>query len=150
MIAPSRGTHTDSGTYALPQLPNQDRPEEIHVGAAPETDRTRDFSPPVDVLRSDDRLTVTLEAPGADHDSLSVTVRDGVLVMEGYKPPFGPGGHGGSTSSATDFGHFRERISLPREAQTDDVRAAYEHGILSVTVPLAQSNGSRSISIRQS
>jgi len=150
MIGSRKGTHTERTAYALPHLPKQDRPEEIHVGSDTDADRTSDFSPPVDVLSSDDRLTVTLEAPGADQESLSVTIKNGMLTLQGYKPPLGPAGHGSSPYTGSNFGRFREQINLPREARTDDTRAAYERGLLSVIVPLADSHGFSSIPIRQS
>ena len=150
MTIQHRKAQSGSAAYAVPRPAQQNRPEEIHVGDEPEADEASDFSPPVDVVRAEDRLLVTLEAPGAEHDSLSVTVRGAALHLKGYKPPLGPAGHGSSASSARAFGSFHERIPLPDEARTDDIHGEYEQGILSVTVPLGDTQGARTIPIQQS
>jgi len=136
--------------YAYPRPKTQHRPAKIHVNEKPGNGREPDFSPPVDVVRSDQRLMITAEIAGADSDSLSVTVRNGNLVLKGHKPPLEPSGHGPGPGPERQSGQFSEQIPLPDGADIQRIEAAYERGILSVNVPLTDDAGSGTIPIHQS
>lgn len=145
-------THTTPAraAYAYPRPKEQKRPAEIHVGKETRDRNTADFSPPVDIVRSGGELLITAEVAGADRDSLSATVRDGDLVIEGHKPPLDPAGHGTGFGPERQSGRFRERIPLPNEADIQEIDGAYERGILSVTVPLNDGEDSATIPIHKS
>ncbi|MFC3961567.1 Hsp20/alpha crystallin family protein [Nocardia jiangsuensis] len=88
----------------------------------------------VEVTRDDTGVVVRAELPGVDPDKdVSVTVRDGVLHIRAERSE--------STESQGrsefSYGSFLRALALPAGAREDDITAAYDKGILTVTVPVS-------------
>jgi HSP20 family molecular chaperone IbpA len=82
----------------------------------------------------DGKYVLRAEIPGIDPaKDASVSVRDGVLTVKAERTQRGESkGH-----SEFNYGSFTRQVSLPAGAQEDDIVAAYDKGILTVTVPVA-------------
>jgi HSP20 family protein len=82
---------------------------------------------PVDVYGDKANTYVRAELPGVTRDAISVEVVDGSLSIQASRKGKSPGGE--------DTVSFSRVIGVPTEVQTDKVTAAYEDGILTVTLP---------------
>ena len=95
------------------------------------------FRPQVDCIRTDDppALHVVVELPGVDPDELQVVAADRVLVVAGARrrPPMSGRYH----QMELEYGPFQRRIPLDEPVDTSAATARYEHGILTVVLPIA-------------
>lgn len=104
---------------------------------------TRYVTPPVDILETDEGLTVVADVPGLDEGSLEISVDQGVLTIEG-KAVFG-GGDLIWREYAMD-GYWRQ-FQLPDTFDADKARAGVTHGVLTLHLPKAEAAKPRKIAI---
>ncbi|MDQ2982110.1 MAG: Hsp20/alpha crystallin family protein [Actinomycetota bacterium] len=99
----------------------------------------RGFKPQVDCIRSEDppALHVVVELPGVDPSELQVIAADRVLVVAGVRsrPPL----RGRYQQMEIEYGPFQRRIPLDEPVDTSAATARYEHGMLTVVLPIAAS-----------
>jgi HSP20 family protein len=97
----------------------------------------RGFRPQVDCIRSEDppELNVVVELPGIDPASIKVVAADRVLVVAGERrrPPL----QGRYQQMEIEYGPFQRRIPLDEPVDTTKASARYEHGVLTVVLPIA-------------
>ena len=97
----------------------------------------RGFRPQVDCVRSDDppALHVVVELPGVDPSELQVVAADRVLVVAGVRQrqPL----EGRYQQMEIEYGPFQRRIPLDEPVDTTAATARYEHGLLTVELPIA-------------
>ncbi|MDP9231140.1 MAG: Hsp20/alpha crystallin family protein [Actinomycetota bacterium] len=97
----------------------------------------RGFRPQVDCIRSEDpsALHVVVELPGVDPAELQVVATDRVLVVGGVRrrPPL----RGRYQQMEIEYGPFQRRIPLDEPVDTSAATARYEHGMLTVVLPIA-------------
>src|SRR5258707_7389172 len=92
------------------------------------------------LLRLEDEMKeglyqVRAELPGVDPtDGIEVTVRDGRLTIKAERTQTSESnGH-----SEFSYGEFVRTVPLPAGADEDDIKATYDRGILTVSVPLSE------------
>ncbi|GAS87162.1 Hsp20/alpha crystallin family protein [Mycolicibacterium brisbanense] len=75
------------------------------------------------------------EIPGVDPaKDVDITVRDGVLTIKAERSEKKEtNGH-----SEFSYGSFTRSLTLPAGADEDGIKASYDKGILSITVPVAE------------
>ena len=99
----------------------------------------RGFRPQVDCIRSEDppALHVVVELPGVDPAELQVIAADRILVVAGVRrrPPL----RGRYQQMEIEYGPFQRRIPLDEPVDTNATTARYEHGMLTVVLPIAAS-----------
>jgi HSP20 family protein len=81
------------------------------------------------------KYEVRAELPGVDPaKDVEITVRDGLLTIKAErseKKDF-------DGRSEFVYGSFERTVSLPTGAKEDDIKASYDKGILTVSVPVAE------------
>jgi|HubBroStandDraft_6_1064221.scaffolds.fasta_scaffold783356_2 HSP20 family protein len=82
---------------------------------------------PVDIYEDKDNTYVRAELPGVSREAIGVEVVDGSLSIEASRKE--KSGDSESTQS------FSRLVSIPDEVQADKISAAYENGVLTVTLP---------------
>ena len=93
------------------------------------------------VLRLEDETKdgvyeVRAELPGVDPvEDVEVTVRDGALTIKALRTRTGES----DGISEFSYGSFSRTVALPDGADKDDITATYDRGILTVSVPLSDS-----------
>lgn len=86
---------------------------------------------PVDLYEDRDHTYVRAELPGVSRDDLNVEmVEDYLTISASRKTPTGNGDGEGEQSFS-----FSRSVTIPGQVQADKVNAAYENGILTVTLP---------------
>ena len=97
----------------------------------------------------DGSYVVRAELPGIDPEKdVEVTVAKGILTIRAERREEETGKH----HSEFHYGTFSRSVTLPASADQDHIDAVYGHGILEVTVKLADQDAeasSRKIPIRQ-
>jgi HSP20 family protein len=106
----------------------------------------RGFRPAIDVYRGEDprAFTVVVELAGVDAEDVEVATAGNTLVIRGVRRR---GRHQRVVHMEIDYGPFERRISLPDPVDADAAQAAYHHGLLVVTLPIAE-RPTRRVSVR--
>ena len=101
--------------------------------------RRAGFRPALDVYRTDDppAITVVVELAGIDPAEVDVAVLEGVLVVRGHRR------RKASDQRVyqhieIDYGVFERRVQLNDAVDSEAASAAYENGLLSISLPLAR------------
>lgn len=94
--------------------------------------------PQIDCVRTHDpaELTVVVEIPGADPDTIRVALDGRQLAVSGERPR--PRIAGQYYRSEIEYGAFQRRVALPDDVDIDRARAEYERGLLRIVLPLAE------------
>lgn len=95
----------------------------------------------VDLFEDKDNTYVRAELPGVDRKDINVEVVDDYLTISGSRKVFAADG------KATEAAEFSRSIAIPEAVQTDKVAAAYENGVLTVTLPKREEAKPRKISV---
>lgn len=83
----------------------------------------------------DGNYEVRAELPGIDPaKDVDITVRDGLLTIKAERSEKKE--YNGR--SEFSYGSFERAVSLPPGANEDDIKATYDKGILTVSVPVAE------------
>ncbi|MCV7202074.1 hypothetical protein B7435_01825 [Mycolicibacterium peregrinum] len=95
---------------------------------------------------TEDHYELRAEIPGIDPaNDVQITVADGQLTVKAERS------ERVDTTARSEFsyGSFLRTVTLPAEADEDNITAGYERGILTVRVPLSQNPaGARQIAIQ--
>lgn len=104
--------------------------------------------PPTNIWEDDGTLYLEAELPGMREDELDVTISGHELVLKGTpKPEELPEG-ATPLIRERDLPGFSRVIHLPVEIDQEKIEAALENGILTLTMPKAESARSRQIKVR--
>lgn len=102
--------------------------------------------PPINVLRRGDDFVITAELPGVRKEDLDIQVKGNQVRIQGTKAV---------TVAEEASVHRRERsgarfdrtLQLPAQIDADKASADYRDGVLTLTLPRAESDKPRSVAI---
>src|SRR5436190_17452223 len=96
---------------------------------------TRPWSPPVDILETENELVLKADLPDVELKDIDVRVENQTLTIAGErkfeKKDAGKGYHRIERS----YGSFVRSFAVPNSFDTEHVNAGYNNGVLSVTLP---------------
>ena len=93
---------------------------------------------PVDVYREDGNLVIKAEVPGVTSDELDISVKDNVLTISGETSAEEEVKEENYIRRERRYGSFSRSLALPVDAEGDKAEAAFEDGVLTVTIPIAE------------
>lgn len=93
------------------------------------------MSPRINVSETKSEIRVTAELPGVDPENLEVDVIDDMLMIRGEKAFEREADDENFHLLERAYGAFQRNIQLPFTPPSDQVRASFENGVLSVMVP---------------
>ena len=105
---------------------------------------------PLDVTRTADALVVEAALPGIKPEDVDITVEDSTLTIRGEFRDERKSGEGESLVSEIRRGSFGRTITLPSGLEADKATATFEHGVLTLWIPKAESVKPRQIRISPS
>ena len=105
------------------------------------------WSPSLDVYQDDEKVTVQLELAGLKKEDFDISLEDDVLTISGNRNPEAATGNGETFRRERVYGAFRRSVSLPTPVKGDQVKASYQDGILTVTLPKAEEAKPRKINV---
>ena len=97
----------------------------------------RGFRPAVDVYRLDEppELRIVVEVAGVEPERIELATRGRTLSIAGERAR--PGGTGTYQQMEIEHGRFQRSIALPADVDPGAASASYEHGILTIALPIA-------------
>ena len=108
---------------------------------------SRSSKPHLNVWTSPEAAVVTVQLPGVDPAALDLSLEGKTLTLRGERTPLELGDGESAPRRERAFGPFARTVELPFEVENDAVSASYEHGVLAVTLPRAESNKPKKIAI---
>ncbi len=109
---------------------------------------TSGWAPPLDVFEDESKVTVQVESAGMKKEDFDISLHDDVLTISGERKTDGEKREGESFRSERFFGTFSRSITLPAAVKADEVKATYEDGVLTVTLPKAEEAKPKKIEVR--
>jgi HSP20 family protein len=103
---------------------------------------------PLDVVRSDSDVTLRLDVPGVDPDSIEVTVDREVLSVSVKRQEERTENDKFFVRERT-MGTFTRRVRLSENLNAEAVEASYDHGVLEVRIPVLEQAKPRKIEVRK-
>ena len=113
----------------------------------PEDRPAGQWSPPVDILESDDRIVLRADLPGVEQDDIELRVEDGILVLRGQRKPPADVRPEDMHRSERPHGSFVRSFSLPQNIDLSAIRASQKSGVLEVVMPKKQESKAKAIRI---
>ena len=110
-------------------------------------DGAHGFSPALDVHQDKDNVVVHAELPGMKKEDITLSLHDGLLTVSGERRQEKAHDEKSRVRNERFFGRFERTITLPVQVDGTRVAAAYENGILTVTLPKAEAAKPRQIEI---
>ena len=107
----------------------------------------RSMAMPLDAYRKNDSFLIRLDLPGVRTDSIELTVEDNVLTIKADRPA--PPASEGIEAVITErpFGTFARQVFLGTNLDTENIKADYEAGVLSLAIPVAEHAKPRRIEV---
>jgi HSP20 family protein len=105
------------------------------------------FAPRLDVVERDGELLVSAELPGLEEKDISVEVHGNVLSLQGEKKSEHEERKAGWHWSERSYGSFRRMVELPVDVEADKASASFKNGVLTITLPKAESAKVRNIPV---
>ena len=114
-----------------------------------ETMQSGSYVPPMDVIETTDAILCHLEVPGMSRDDLDIRAEGNIVTVSGEKKTQLRQNEkdGGFRSVERRYGRFERSFALPRSVDPSNVKASYEHGVLTIVLPKAEQSKPRRIQI---
>ena len=102
---------------------------------------------PMDAYRDGDEFVVAFDLPGVSPEAIDVDVERNMLTVKAERRPAAHGDGVQVDLSERPLGVFSRRILLADALDTQDIRADYEAGVLTLRIPIAERARPRKISV---
>ncbi len=107
-----------------------------------------DWTPTVDISETDTEYVIKAELADVDKEAVKVTVRDGVLTLQGErkqeKEEKGKKFH----RIERAYGRFVRNFTLPEDVNEGEVKAEYQDGILIIHIPKSEKAKPKTIEVK--
>jgi len=93
------------------------------------------FKPTLDLGASDKEYTISVELPGVDENDVKLEVMDDTLTIRGEKRQEKEEKERNYYRIERSYGSFQRMLSLPEDADQENIKAVFKKGVLTVTLP---------------
>ena len=93
------------------------------------------FKPTLDLGATEQEYTISVELPGVDEKDVKVEIADDTLTIRGEKRQEKEEKDKNFYRVERSYGSFQRVLSLPEDADQDNVKAVFKKGVLTVTLP---------------
>ncbi len=104
--------------------------------------------PAVDITENADAFVVNVEVPGIKKNDVKISVQNGVLTVRGERKQEEESQ--GETYHRLERSHgvFQRSFTLPTSVKSDKIDAAYNDGVLTITLPKAEEAKPKEIEVK--
>jgi len=106
------------------------------------------WMPPVDVLEEADAIRIIAEVPGVKPEDVKISVENNVLTIQGTKEQVAEERTERVHRYERTYGAFERSFTLPATVDANNIKAGYEHGVLTVTLPKLEKAKPRQIPVQ--
>jgi HSP20 family protein len=97
--------------------------------------QTQAWTPPLDVWENESTVTYSFDLPGIPLEDISIEAEDGRLTISASRSHASELDTERFYSLERRYGTFSRTVGLPQGVAEEAISAAYENGVLTVTVP---------------
>ena len=90
--------------------------------------------PTVDINASDKEYSISVEVPGIEQDDITLEISGDTLCVRGEKRQVKEDKEKNYYRMERSYGAFQRLLSLPEDADRDNVAANFKNGVLTVTI----------------
>jgi HSP20 family protein len=109
---------------------------------------TEEWSPSVDISETKDKLVINAELPGLDATDVNVSISGDLLTIKGEKKKEEEEKDEHHHYMGRYYGSFKRSFKLPVNVKTDKIEAAFDKGVLKVTLPKTEEAKKKEIEIK--
>lgn len=103
---------------------------------------------PLDVVDEGDNMVVRASLPGIHADDIDVSIENHVLTIKAQTKAEEERAEANYLIRERRAGSFYRAIRLPESADTSKADSAYEHGVLTVTLPKVETRKARRVEVK--
>jgi HSP20 family protein len=107
----------------------------------------RPLAMPMDAYRKADAFLIRLDLPGVQADSIDLTVEENVLTIKAERPAPPTSEDVQTVISERPYGTFTRQVFLGENLDSDKIRAEYDSGVLTLSIPVAEHAKPRRIEV---
>jgi HSP20 family protein len=111
----------------------------------PRTSRPR--SPAVDIVETEDALTLKADLPDVKTEDIDIRVENNTMTLRGSRKFEKDTSVKGYHRIERSYGDFVRSFALPNTVETDKVGAEYENGVLTITLPKKEAAKPRQVKV---
>jgi HSP20 family protein len=115
------------------------RDEELFTGT---------WAPPVDIVETKDKLTLTTELPGFTEEQIHINFEDGVLSIDGERKFERESKEENYHRVERSYGKFLRSFSLPANIDSQRIGAHFANGVLTIEMPKREETKPKSIKVQ--
>jgi len=104
--------------------------------------------PPVDIFEDPEAIRIIAEVPGVKPEEVKISLEDNVLTIRGSKQQAAEERTERVHRYERTYGTFERSFTLPATVDASNIQASYEHGVLTVTLPKAETAKPRQIEVQ--
>jgi HSP20 family protein len=108
---------------------------------------TAAWVPVVDIFEEPDHLRIVAEIPGVKPENVKIAVEDNVLTIQGTKEQVAEERAEKVHRYERTYGAFERSFTLPGTVNAEAIKATYEHGLLTLTLPKLEKAKARQIKV---
>lgn len=108
---------------------------------------TGDWAPAVDIHENENNFIIHADLPGIDKENIDVSMENNTLTIKGERNHFHEDKHKDYVRTERVMGRFYRRFTLPDTADSENITAKTEKGVLEVTIPKKDIAKPRSITV---
>lgn len=104
--------------------------------------------PPVDIFEQPDAIRITTEVPGVKPENVKISLENNVLTIHGSKDQVSQERTERVHRYERTYGSFERSFTLPTTVDATNIKASYENGVLTVTLPKVEKAKPRQIEVQ--
>jgi HSP20 family protein len=106
------------------------------------------WAPPVDIFEEAEAIRIVAEVPGLKPEDVKISLEHNVLTIHGTKEQVAEERTERVHRYERAYGRFARSFTLPATVDATGIKAAYEHGVLTVTLPKVEKAKPRQIEVQ--
>ncbi len=107
----------------------------------------RPWCPAVDISENENALVLSADIPGVRMEEIEIKLEHGTLTLSGAREFQKQDEKGGYHRIERSYGKFQRAFSLPDTVDAEKVEAAFDNGVLTITLPKKEVAKPRTIKV---
>jgi len=121
--------------------------EMMPTNGSERTRETRCFVPRADIYETENEISVIVDLPGVDKNSLEISLEKNILKINGYVSQEDPEGYS-LAFAEYQIGDYERSFRLSNQIDQDKIDATTNDGVLKLRLPKAEAAKSRKIAVK--
>jgi len=110
--------------------------------------KARPWAPAVDILETENELVLKADIPGVELKDIEIQLENGTLTVKGERKFEKEEKEKGFHRMERSYGSFVRYFTVPDTVDAEHVHAAYEAGVLTITLPKKEIAKPRAIKVQ--